>query len=114
MREIMKQVGFEGSLQDFFQHLRTEDRYYYDTEEAYLAEVQRKVDAMEKALPGYFNTLPKASLVVKPVEPFREKSAGKAFYSRHAPPGSRPGPSYVNRYTLSHPSCPDHPRARTE
>src|SRR3546814_15308453 len=105
MREIMKHVGFEGSLQDFFQHLRTEDRYYYDTEEAYLAEVQRKVDAMEKALPGYFNTLPKASLVVKPVEPFREKSAGKAFYSSPAPDGSRPGTYYVNLYKIGRASC---------
>src|SRR3546814_19527054 len=111
MREIMKQVGFEGSLQDFFQHLRTEDRYYYDTEEAYLAEVQRPVAAMEKALPGHFHTLPKASLVVKPVEPFREKSAGKAFYSSPAPEDTRPGPYYGNlnnqhnlsQHTAKHP-----------
>ena len=100
MREIMKQVGFEGTLQDFFEHLRTEDRFYYDTREAYLADVQRKVDAMRAALPQYFNTLPKAPLVVKPVEPFREKSAGKAFYQSPAPDGSRPGTYYVNLYEL--------------
>ena len=100
MRGIMKQVGFEGSLQDFFEHLRTEDRYYHTTREAYLAEVQTHVDAMEKALPLYFNTLPKAALVVKPVEPFREKSAGKAFYNSPAPDGSRPGTYYVNLYNL--------------
>src|SRR3546814_13782722 len=43
MREIMKQVGFEGSLQDFFQHLRTEHRYYYDNEETYLRYEERRV-----------------------------------------------------------------------
>src|SRR3546814_4183848 len=48
MREIMKQVGFEGSLQDFFQHLRPEDRYYYDTEEAHHPEFQPKVEPEER------------------------------------------------------------------
>ncbi len=100
MRTIMQQVGFKGSLQDFFKHLRTSDRYFYETREAYLADADKKLDAMEKALPGFFNTLPKAPLTVKPVEAFREKSAGKAFYQRPAPDGSRPGTYYVNLYNL--------------
>ena len=34
MREIMAQVGFEGSVQDFFAHLRESDEFYYpNTEE---------------------------------------------------------------------------------
>ncbi len=100
MRGIMEQVGFTGSLQDFFKEMRTNPKYYYDTREAYLADVQTKRDAMTAALPGFFNTLPKADLEVKPVEAFREKSAGKAFYSRPAPDGSRPGIYYVNLYNL--------------
>ena len=100
MRGIMEQVGFTGSLQDFFKEMRTNPKYYYDTREAYLANVQTKRDAMTAALPGFFNTLPKADLQVKPVEAFREKSAGKAFYSRPAPDGSRPGIYYVNLYNL--------------
>lgn len=55
---------------------------------------------MEKKLPEFFNTLPKAPFVIKPVEAFREKSAGKAFYQRPAPDGSRPGTYYVNLYDL--------------
>jgi uncharacterized protein (DUF885 family) len=100
MREIMQQVGFQGSLQDFFRHLRTSDRFFYDSREAYLADVAKVLDRMEGALPRFFNRLPKADLQVKPVEEFREQSAGKAFYSRPAPDGSRPGIYYVNLYNL--------------
>jgi uncharacterized protein (DUF885 family) len=107
MRTIMKKVGFKGSLQEFFEHVRTSDEFYYTTREDYLADVQKKLDAMEKALPGFFNTLPKAPLVVKPVEAFREKSGGKAFYQRPAPDGSRPGTYYVNLYNLRDMSKPE-------
>jgi uncharacterized protein (DUF885 family) len=100
MRKIMADVGFEGSLQDFFEHLRSSDEFYYDTREAYLADVDGKLAAMTAKLPEFFNTLPKAPLVIKPVEAFREKSGGKAFYNGPAPDGSRPGTYYVNLYNL--------------
>lgn len=100
MRAIMKQVGFEGSLQDFFEYTRNDPRFFYDTREGYLADVAAKLDAMEAKLPEYFGVLPTDPLVVKPVEAFREKSAGKAFYQDPAPDGSRPGTYYVNLYNL--------------
>ena len=100
MREIMKRVGFGGTLQQFFAHVRTDDRFYYPTREAYLQDTREVLANMEAALPRFFNTLPKAELVVKPVEEFREKSAGKAFYQRPAPDGSLPGIYYVNLYNL--------------
>ena len=55
---------------------------------------------MTALLPQYFGRLPQAPLVIKPVEPFREKSAGKAFYNSPAPDGSRPGTYYVNLYDM--------------
>jgi uncharacterized protein (DUF885 family) len=57
--------------------------------------------AVTAKLPQWFTTLPRAPLVVKPVEAFREKSAGKAFYQRPAPDGSRPGTYYVNLYDMA-------------
>ena len=100
MRAIMDEVGFEGTLQEFFEFTRTDDRFFYDTREAYLADAQEKIDAIEKELPRWFGTLPTDPMVIKPVEAFREKSAGKAFYQRPAPDGSRPGTYYVNLYNL--------------
>lgn len=100
MRAIMAKVGFKGSLQEFFVHLRTGPQYFHSSRAAYLAEVDSHVKAMEARLPAFFNTLPKAALQVKAVEAFREKSAGKAFYQSPSPDGSRPGTYYVNLYDL--------------
>ncbi|MXP47846.1 DUF885 family protein [Altererythrobacter luteolus] len=100
MRGIMKQVGFEGTLQEFFEYTRNGDQFFYETREEYLADAQAAIAKMEKALPQWFGVLPTDPLVIKPVEAFREKSAGKAFYQRPAPDGSRPGTYYVNLYNL--------------
>ncbi|GAB5459814.1 MAG: DUF885 domain-containing protein [Henriciella sp.] len=104
MQAIMSQVGFEGSLQDFFEFTRTDPQFFKpNTEEGkaeYLAEATALINTMEDALPSVFNTFPKAALEVKAVEPFREKAAGKAFYKRPAPDGSRPGVYYANLYRM--------------
>ena len=100
MRAIMGKVGFEGSLQDFFQFTRNDDQFFYTTREEYLADANAVLRKMEARLPEYFGRLPKAPMVIKPVEAFREKSAGKAFYQSPAPDGSRPGTYYVNLYNL--------------
>ena len=104
MRGIMQQVGFEGSLQDFFEFMRTDEQFYLpNTEEGraeYLSEATEIIDGMKADLPSVFKTFPKADMIVKAVEPFREKSAGKAFYSRPAPDGSRPGIYYANLYRM--------------
>ncbi len=100
MRAIMEQVGFEGTLQEFFVYTRNGDRFFHTSREDYLAEVDQVVAAMEARLPQYFITLPEYELQVKPVEAFREQSAGKAFYQSPAPDGSRPGTYYVNLYNL--------------
>ncbi len=104
MRAIMEKTGFEGDLKEFFEFMRTDPQFYLpNTEEGretYLAEARKQIDGMKADLPEVFNTLPKADMIVKAVEPFREKSAGKAFYSRPSPDGSRPGTYYANLYRM--------------
>ena len=105
MQAIMKQVGFDGSLQEFFQHLQTEPRFTYEDSDAgrdaYLKEATRLIDVMKGELDAVFLTKPKADLEVRRVEAFREKAAGKAFYNRPAPDGSRPGYYYANLYKIT-------------
>ena len=100
MTKIKDKVGFKGDLQAFFKFMR-EDRQFYlpDTDEGrakYLARAVEIIDDMKKRLDELFATKPKADIVVKAVEKFREQSAGKAFYQQPAPDGSRPGMFYVN------------------
>ncbi|HEY7754314.1 MAG TPA: DUF885 domain-containing protein [Steroidobacteraceae bacterium] len=104
MRGVMRQVGFEGDLQAFFGFMRSDPRFYYaDSDEgraAWLADANRYIAGMRGKLPQLFITLPKTDVVVKAVEPFREKSAGKAFYQRPSLDGTRPGVFYGNLYQM--------------
>ncbi|MEO7240990.1 MAG: DUF885 domain-containing protein, partial [Sphingomicrobium sp.] len=104
MAAIKDQVAFKGSLQQFFAHMRDGKRFYYPNtaagKQTYLAETKKAQSAVEAALPRFFGRLPKTALLIKPVEPFREKSAGKAFYQDPPPDGSRPGTYYVNLFDM--------------
>ncbi len=105
MRGIMKRVGFTGTLAEFFALMRSDPRFYLPESEegrtAYLERARAIIAEMKTRLPAYFGRLPKAGLVVKRVEPFRERAAGKAFYQQPAPDGSRPGTYYVNLYRMA-------------
>ena len=100
MRGVMAEVEFDGSLADFFVHLREDEQFYYpntdEGREAYIAEATAIIDTVRERLPDYFGTLPEAELVVRRVEPFREAGAGLAFYENAAPDGSRPAVYYAN------------------
>jgi uncharacterized protein (DUF885 family) len=105
MKAIMLEVGFEGSFAGFLVHMREDERFYYPTteqgREAYLAEAVRLIDVMRTRLPDVFAVFPESQLIVKRVEAFREQSAGKAFYQRPSPDGSRPGIFYANLYDMA-------------
>lgn len=100
MRAIMKQVKFNGTLVEFFTHLRESDQFYYANTDAgrarYLAEATAFIDNVMAKAPEYFGTLPKAALEVRAVEPYRIETATGAFYEPGALDGSRPGAYYVN------------------
>lgn len=100
MQKIMDRVGFEGSLRDFFDFLRTDPQFTFpNTDEgrtAYMAEATDIIDEMKAELDTMFITKPKADMVVQRVEPFREDTAFGAFYNSPALDGSRPGTYYIN------------------
>jgi len=104
MKKIKDQVGFKGDLKAFFKYMLEEKKFYLPQnksgEEQYLSKARKAIDSMKAQLPKMFKTLPKADVVVKPVEAFRAKTAGLAFYNAPAEDGSRPGHYYVNLSNL--------------
>ncbi len=105
MAVIMKEVGFDGDLPEFFEFLRTDpSNFFPNTEEGkqgYLDASKAYIDAIYEDVGEYFNVLPKAPLEVRAVEAWREQTAPIAFYSRPAPDGSRPGIYYTNLHDMT-------------
>jgi len=104
MNTIKEKVGFKGSLQEFFTFMKEDKQFLYpDSKEgrqAYMKEAVAIIDSMKGRLDELFITKPKADMIVKQVEPFREKAAGLAFYQAPALDGSRPGIYYANMYDI--------------
>jgi len=100
MIAIKEKVKFEGSLQDFFVYIKKDERFFYpNTDEgrqSYITDSQAYLDFIAEQLPKYFGILPKAGLVVKRVEAFREQDGAAQHYFPGTPDGSRPGVYYAH------------------
>lgn len=100
MERIKQEVGFDGTLDEFFAFVRNDDRFYFpdtdDGREAYLDEAREHLARIEERLPEFFGVLPKADLVVRRVEPFREQPGAAQHYVPGTPDGSRPGIYYAH------------------
>lgn len=100
MDAIKTKVGFKGTLEEFFEFMRTDQRFYASNDDAgrarYIREAEDYIAAMNAKLPEYFGRLPKSKLEVRRVEAFREEAGGAAHYMSGAPDGSRPGVFYAH------------------
>lgn len=100
MEAVKTRVGYTGTLESFFDAIRTDPKFKYPNTDAgretYLNEARAVIAKMMDVAPRWFHRLPKAKLEVRAVEKWREGTASVAFYNRPAPDGSRPGIYYVN------------------
>ncbi|MFB9264630.1 DUF885 family protein [Bradyrhizobium erythrophlei] len=104
MEKMKNSIGFGGDLAAFFEHIKTNREFVYpDSEEGrstYLRDATRVMDQMYRKLGNSFGRIPRAPLVVRRVEAFREESSGLAFYQAPPMDGSQPGIYYVNLSTM--------------
>jgi uncharacterized protein (DUF885 family) len=95
MLKVKAQVGFKGSLKQFFVHLRKDPKLMpYKTPEEVLnlyRDIQKK---MQPKLMTMFGRTPKTPFEVRQTEKFREVSAS-AEYFQGSPDGTRPGIFYI-------------------
>ena len=100
MEVLKRQVRFDGTLQQFFASVRGDRRFLFpntdEGREGYLQASRDFYGAVEAKLPDYFGLRPKAGLVVKRVEAFREQPGAAQHYVQGTPDGSRPGTYYVH------------------
>ncbi|MDC8829771.1 DUF885 domain-containing protein [Alteromonas gilva] len=103
MKKIKEQEGFDGSLKEFFAYIKSDtsdERFYYpNTDEGrqgYLDDATAYLDNIESKLPEFFGILPKADLVVKRVESYREQAGAPQHYFAGSPDGSTPGVYYAH------------------
>ena len=100
MEKVKQEVGFNGTLPQFFDYLRTDPKFKKPTREALTQGYYEIGKAVDAKLGTYFSTLPKSKLEIRPYEPFREKFQAGGSYEQGTPDGSRPGIFYFNAYDL--------------
>ena len=98
MQKVMDEVGFKGSLTDFFQHLRTDPQFYYATGDELFRAYVYIVKMIDPELPRLFGKLYRTPFGLRPIPANSAPNTTTAYYQGPALDGSRPGYYYVNLY----------------
>ena len=98
MDAIISQVGFKGTRAEFFEHLRSDPKFYYKTPgellDGYRA-VSKRVDPL---LVKLFKTLPRMPYGVEPIPDKAAPHTTAAYYRQPSGDGTRAGSFFVNLY----------------
>lgn len=95
MESVKKEVGFEGDIKAFFDHVRNRPELMPFTEPQQVIDNFNAIhERMKPQLAKLFDVTPKAAFEVRRTEAFREKSAS-AEYNPGSLDGTRPGIFYT-------------------
>ncbi|WP_303317884.1 DUF885 domain-containing protein [Flavivirga abyssicola] len=95
MEAVKEDVGFEGDLKAFFNHVRTSKELMPFTERSQVIAFYDSIHkVMQPQIDKLFGNQPKTGFEVRRTEPFREKSAA-ANYNAGSLDGTRPGIFYT-------------------
>jgi uncharacterized protein (DUF885 family) len=100
MRQVMKQVGFAGSIPEFAEKLRQDASLHADTAEELLSTTALILKRIEGELPKLFRTLPRTPFGLLPIPDYIAPSTTAAYYMPPPGDGSRAGYYYLNTYDL--------------
>ncbi|MDF2179159.1 DUF885 domain-containing protein [Aliiglaciecola sp. CAU 1673] len=100
MRTVAKEVGFKGSLEEFFTYLETDPKFYFESPDDVLNAYTELKEKMAPLVSKLFSTIPKADYVLRAYPEAQAKSAPGASYIPAAADGSRPGVFFANTFNL--------------
>lgn len=98
--EIQEEVGFEGTLNEFFDFVRTDEQFKPESREALTQSYYDIGKEVDEKIGDYFSLLPKSPLEIRPYDPAIEQFSAGGSYQAGTPDGSRPGVFYFNAYDL--------------
>jgi uncharacterized protein (DUF885 family) len=95
---LMKGLGFSGSIREFAAYVKGKKELYPQSGEEIMHGYRDILARMDEMLPGYFGRLPRAKYGLREIEKYREQAAPAAYY--YSPPRdfSRPGYFYINTF----------------
>jgi uncharacterized protein (DUF885 family) len=99
-RAIARAAGFGDDTGAYRAAILSDPSNIPASPEALVARATEDIARAMDAAPRVFGRLPRAGVIVRPVEPYKEKDAPFAYYFPPTIDGSRPGIYYANTYDL--------------
>ena len=98
MDEVIAEVQFDGSFEEFLHFLRTDPQFYFETGEEILREYRNIAKRIDPELVKLFGKLPRMPYGVKAIPAASAPDTTTAYYFPPAADGSRAGYFYANLY----------------
>jgi prolyl oligopeptidase len=98
MKDVMREVGFNGTFAEFLEHLRTDQKYYYKDPNKLLSEYKAICRRIDPQLPKMFGRLPRRPYQLEAIPQHLAPDTTTAYYRSPSADGSRNGTYFVNLY----------------
>lgn len=98
MEKVKAEVGFKGTLAQFFEHLRTDPKFFYRTPDELFTAYQAIAKRIDPQLVKVFKTIPRLPYGVRAIPDNIAPDTTTAYYQPGAVDGTRAGYYYVNLY----------------
>ena len=100
LEALKDEVGFDGTLNEFFDYVRTDPQFKPESREALTQSYYDIGEQVDAKIGDYFSLVPKSELKIEPYDPSIEQFSAGGSYQSGTPDGSRPGTFFFNAYDL--------------